>query len=468
MQFLKKAPAHIFLLAALFLLDIAKDDKASLDIGDLLLAWLSLTGICLLIYGAISIITKHRVAAAVATTFLLFILSYYLPLLVGFGAIARKIGFERIARHMIIMPLIVVLGAGMFIYAARSKKEPLRLNAYLNVLLAILVILNLANITRTAMAGQSATERNPVADEESFPTLAPIPQPGRIHLGYLPDIYFIILDSYTSSENLEKYWHFNNSEFDRFLENAGFYLARHSRASMPSTLHSISSELNTKAFVPSTPGPELLVDIGNNRVCSFLKELGYQLVNYSIFDIAGEERFYDFSPFRENQSIIEKAFYRSLVGTVKRDLIDIRSGIQKQFEIMNSLAAGDFACNHLPSFIYAHFLISHPPSYVDRNGNILRVRRASQEEGYLDQISFINMKMEVIVRAILAKPDQLPIIIIQGDHGSRLLKGADGDEESHSVFNAFFLPHNDYGAYIADMSPVDTMKMIMSQYFNYK
>jgi hypothetical protein len=135
---------------------------------------------------------------------------------------------------------------------------------------------------------------------------------------------------------------------------------------------------------------------------------------------------------------------------------------------MNHLIKGDFARGKDPVFIYAHFLITHPPALIDKDGHIFLTPRASREKGYLDQIYFANNKIKEIVDAIIARYNKSPIIIIQGDHGSRLLWGEVGYAESHTMFDAFYLPENDYKEYSSDMSPVSSMQMILKQYYGYK
>ena len=58
------------------------------------------------------------------------------------------------------------------------------------------------------------------------------------------DIYYIILDSYTSSDSLKQYLNFDNSEFNNFLMKKGFYIANKSRPNYLITYLSIPSSLN--------------------------------------------------------------------------------------------------------------------------------------------------------------------------------------------------------------------------------
>jgi len=60
----------------------------------------------------------------------------------------------------------------------------------------------------------------------------------------LPDVYFIILDSYTNKENLQKYYNFDNSQFVDNLKKSGFIVFDNAKSNYPHTHFSIPSILN--------------------------------------------------------------------------------------------------------------------------------------------------------------------------------------------------------------------------------
>ena len=50
----------------------------------------------------------------------------------------------------------------------------------------------------------------------------PSAQPPSGNTSVYPDIYYIILDTYTRSDVLRDYWHTDNSDFINFLQRNGF------------------------------------------------------------------------------------------------------------------------------------------------------------------------------------------------------------------------------------------------------
>jgi hypothetical protein len=467
-SYLKNTPAHPFLLGILLVLEVWRGDPAEVSAGDFLVSALIMIGICLLIYSLFYLISKRIVAAALATSFLISILSYYLPFLIRFRTFALKLNLGGIARHMILMPFVVLMGGGIIGYFVRSRRSHLRLNAYLNILFTVLTAIFFIRLLGTVIIKRPNSLGSPTIDSSSLKAPARFHQQPGIHLGYLPDIYFIVFDSYTNSESLKKYWNYENSVIESYLQSRKFFMAAHSRVQFPSTVFSIAADLNTKEYVQGMPRRSLVAEIGNSRAIKYVLNAGYELVNYSIFDLPSKKKHYELSLYKEDLWLIEKIFQRSIIGMIKTDYIDSKRGVIEQRKIMAHLKEGDLASGKEPRFIYAHFMITHPPAMIDRDGKILAFRRTSPKEGYLDQIHFANKMIVEMVDAILAKSKNPPIIIIQGDHGSRTLKGDEWNAESYWVFNAFYLPQNTYEAYGNDMTPSITLGKILEQYLGYE
>ena len=78
---------------------------------------------------------------------------------------------------------------------------------------------------------------------------------------------------------------------------------------------------------------------------------------------------------------------------------------------------------------------------------------------YIDQIQFVNYKLEHIIDKLL-NTDNPPIIIIQSDHGKR---GATNDDEPAvrnnkqlNNFRAYYIPNGDRNIELENASPVNT------------
>jgi hypothetical protein len=58
-----------------------------------------------------------------------------------------------------------------------------------------------------------------------------------------PDIFFYILDEYSGNTALKQLFHFDNSAFERQLEQRGFYVVKQSRSNYNYTPFSVASIL---------------------------------------------------------------------------------------------------------------------------------------------------------------------------------------------------------------------------------
>ncbi|EKD81006.1 MAG: hypothetical protein ACD_39C02039G0001, partial [uncultured bacterium] len=116
----------------------------------------------------------------------------------------------------------------------------------------------------------------------------------------LPDIYYIILDSYAGNDTLRDLYGYDNSEFTNFLTEQGFFLASRSRTNYPLTYFSLASSLNMGYLItgsqhsPAFHGFSPLVDlIADNLVTKSLKKLGYQTIAFSSGYMATEMKQFD-------------------------------------------------------------------------------------------------------------------------------------------------------------------------------
>lgn len=100
--------------------------------------------------------------------------------------------------------------------------------------------------------------------------------------GNMPDIYYIILDGYGRADVLKDCYDYDNSEFIRFLEDRGFYVASASQSNYPYTSLSIRSSLNM-TYLNDIEYANIQLPIQHNRVDveQALKSLGYMIVRLS-------------------------------------------------------------------------------------------------------------------------------------------------------------------------------------------
>jgi TetR/AcrR family acrAB operon transcriptional repressor len=107
----------------------------------------------------------------------------------------------------------------------------------------------------------------------------------------LPDIYFLLLDAYGNSNVLSNIYGFDNEPFLTDLERRGFDVSRSATADYTYTHASIPSMLNME-YLTGTDLSENAQSLdrlisavaGDNRVVTWLKDLGYTYIHGETFD----------------------------------------------------------------------------------------------------------------------------------------------------------------------------------------
>jgi hypothetical protein len=132
-----------------------------------------------------------------------------------------------------------------------------------------------------------------------------------------------------------------------------------------------------------------------------------------------------------------------------------------------------------PKFVFAHFILPHPPYVFDRHGRARsETKRDGNVNGYLEQLRYANTQIERIVIELLDRPEaERPIVLLQADEGPYPRLGtripaswanepAADVRVKYGIFNAYYLPgpRSEFTEYPA-MSPVNTFRMVFTRYF---
>lgn len=114
-----------------------------------------------------------------------------------------------------------------------------------------------------------------------------------------------------------------------------------------------------------------------------------------------------------------------------------------------------------PTFCYIHLLLPHSPYNMDENGKILPQEELNHSKGYLKQILGLNKHLLIILDSIIQK-DNNAIIILMGDHGSRILSGKSFLNESFDNFLAYYNLQPPDGRNNS-ISPVNIFRVVFKQ-----
>lgn len=267
-----------------------------------------------------------------------------------------------------------------------------------------------------------------------------------------PDIYYIVLDRYTSDNVLQNQFGFNNTGFNQFLKNNNFSVNSKAFSNYPYTTMSIASTMNANYnsdIVQKFGSSPLQIlepyhdAIRYASVTEKLKSLGYsyyQLGTWYETDNKAPLADYNYQP--EGQLTIfnhiftlntfaKMKFTNSLYYQFARHGIRIgRFNLFSYSSISESDATtakltqlSDIADQQAGSkFIFAHILVPHDPYYFNADGSISSTHNSDNigepiKQKYLGQVKFINSEIQALISHIRQKSDNKAVIVLQSDEG---------------------------------------------------
>lgn len=389
----------------------------------------------------------------------------------------------------VIYLLLFIVGAFLIL---RKLKDTRNLTATLNFFAVVLVALPIIQIVSSLLTFHRSTaqvaEKVPVEKSLSAPSGQP-----------LPDVYFIILDTYAGQDFLSEEMQFDNSDFIRQLEDLGFVVPRCSQSNYVQTELSLSSTLNLDYLPELDPRyvagyqdrSELPALIKQSRVRRSLQELGYRTLSfgtgYSWSEIRDADIFYypgnDGLLWLGNQAGLnqfEAMFIRTtgslllttLQSSAFKDLERVidhpyQDHINIQLFVLDTLQRIPEVGGH--KFVFAHLLVPHGPFVFGPGGLLPEDQMIGDKEldgkdllpetfskGYVPQVQYINERMIPILKSLIEDSATPPIIIVQGDHGPF---------SNPSILNAYYLPENKDIDLYPTITPVNSFRLIFNAYF---
>ena len=322
-----------------------------------------------------------------------------------------------------------------------------------------------------------------------------------------PDVYYIVMDEYASLRTLEKFYGYDNSDFIKFLEEKGFYVAKNSHSNYAQTSTSLASTLNMKylnylseVIENESKDQSILYQmLDNNLVMRNFKSAGYQVYNISSGAWnTGNVNIADKHLCSKNQNIDFRTLYQikqtSLLRAFDMFIKEPTSRIFQQQHRDTVLCQFDAITKikqitEAPVFVFMHVLTPHEPFVFGPNGeevdykytlgpNVVTLFRPNSEFGltpgeeikaYRDQVIHVTKILRQTIDKLLENSDNPPIIIIQSDTGPVVSFPDITKEESDigrlSIFNAYYFPDKEYNLLYNDVTPVNSFRIVFDSYF---
>ena len=467
-------PIHPVLCAAFPILARFSYNAALVPVGQVTRPLLLSILATLVLWGILLLVTRHLRKAAVAVS----------AIVLAFFSYGHIVNLLLPALSDFVIPTCVFGLGGLFFLLWQTRKPLLDTTAVLN-LASIVLIAPSCWILGGAILHHSSTA--PTTTKQ---------RPQRTGLlastadTTLPDVYYIILDAYGRADRLEQFYGYDNSPFIRALEQRGFYVAKRSGANYDQTPLCIGSALSMN-YLPDaahglgTESLDQLVD--DNAVAAWVRKSGFHYVyigsglessHVTTADLTMNDPS-DMSPF-EAEVLSESL--QDNTPQMRRQRYDWhREDVLNAFRKLNTVAALPY-----PKFVFAHVMAPHPPfvfgpngepidsrdplSFADASWLLQRITREQYKALYIGQLQFVNKQILESLDAILKQSARPPIIIVQGDHGSRMSLDWESQarsdlREPFSNLNAYYVPEHVRAHLYDSITPVNSFRIILTDVF---
>ncbi|MBO9562385.1 MAG: sulfatase-like hydrolase/transferase [Niastella sp.] len=469
-QLLKNKPWFVLLLPLFFVLHGYAEHYSFIGIQDiayLLIVYCIATAMLYLLF---RLIFRNNTKAAIMTTALMAVYFFYGAL---FDFLKTHSPIKGLHKYSVLVPLILIALITLFIFLKKSAKPITRFVFFLNVLLLIYLCVDLATIGWKAMRiGNNDMANYGFArnNERHIPDSCK-----------KPDIYYFIFDEYTSSRSLKEKFNYHN-DLDSFLLSRDFHIQTNSVSNYNYTPFSVAATLNMQYLTTIDSNAKVnRVDylncnplIRENEVVRFLGMNGYEIVNLSVFDLAGhpsivQQSFLPLKTKMITEGTLWARVYRDfewyffsnkllarLLGKPAYAYLEHRENNEKLYQeaIRQSTIK-----NPAPRFIYTHLYMPHMPFFFDRFGNqradslIIEEAKTLSAENYIEYLPYVNNKIRKLIDTLQHNTGSSAVIILQGDHGFRT--GVNNGIDVFRNLNTTYFPDGNYSKLYDSMSNVN-------------
>ncbi len=326
----------------------------------------------------------------------------------------------------------------------------------------------------------------------------------------LPNVYYFILDEYSSFDILKKYYGYDNKVLDDFLKAKGFNIIRESYSTDTQTEHAICDFLNLNYISRHYSKSKCYKAISTASIYKAFTNLGYAQFQFSTSSshFKGITRLNTTEGQKAYKAItLDKASWKAAASEPDAKTgwsggqtlgTKVNAGALNQWGFYPSsyirntreykrdgrrwhanalLSIFDYFENPYhyavtqPRVFYSYMSAAHVPFTFDEYGGIIPAsdsRNWRDTKVYLGQYKFISKHLMATVSTI-TKCDPNSIIIIMSDHGIRYHadcakthKFYITDKDSCRIMNAVYIKGQAYN--MEGLSAVNTLRYILSLY----
>ena len=450
-----------FLFAIIPVIRLVVENPGWMEVDDAAVIVAAVLAACGMVYGLVWLATRRRGRRLPPLILLGVVLAFWV-----YVRVAAFVEHRSSVSHAVLFPLWAAATVGIIWWLVRRPALLDRTERFLTLTSGMLVAWFVVSIAIAQFRSARAVRESAVVRRVTQPIRV---RPGA-KVGPKRDIYLIVLDEYANAEVTRRLFGFDNHVFLDSLRQLGFVVPAvhsnysHTFLSVPSMLNAshiagLSGELGRKS-VDRTVTDYL---VRHNRAVPFLKSQGYQ---YALFPTLGWEatrddpradrKFqppYGLGPAREiSRSGLRGVLYK----TSLLKFVNPGTGrLARDYVTRTFTGIARIPGTPGPVFTFAHVMSPHDPYLFDRDcrpayqeGDGSRAQR--EAAAYVEQIQCVDRMVLDLVTTLLRTSEVAPVILLQGDHGSKTLlpykdRVPDGitvaaGKERLGAFGAYYLP----------------------------
>ena len=474
LQYIKKYPFFVITIPLFFILHGFLENFGFITIREgLLLAAVYCSG-AVLLYLLLLVFFRNAGRAGLVAAYLL-VASLF------FGACQDFLTLHAgpMGKYSVLLSLLLLL----FIVVIWAVRKSTRLSRPI-------LLLNLVFITCTALDAVllAASFIHPPPDKLSVAAIpAILSQP---ITGAKPDIYYLIFDEYASSLSLRQCYGYQN-DLDAWLQHKGFRVQANSASNYNYTQASVASMLNLSyingikdsSFFTIKDMNHCMALIRENEVIKFLSRNGYDIINCSTFDLAGNP-----APVSEillpvktrliTANTLWERVYKDLGWVLVMGKFEIKwlsdrrlyQSRENDLRLLDMIKKQSSIRAPHPVFVFGHIYMPHEPFYCDKNGRLKDRKTISGEanlpaSAYLDYLTYTNTVIKQLIDTIQQNTRGQAAIILMGDHGFRqdILKNI---PRNYQDMNAVYFPARDYHLWQDSITCVNQFRITFNTLFH--
>ncbi len=312
----------------------------------------------------------------------------------------------------------------------------------------------------------------------------------------IPDVYIIVLDSYPSTNVLEKEFGFDNKEFVDYLESKGFYVYEKMYSNYPKTVGSFASFTNFD-YINNLDFQSTSESLNKSKLFFQAKTNGYNtkfIKTFSTFELNNSGYIdevvdlvhaYSLEQYRISNLFFRFTIYENLFSPFDYTFMKSDDFWKLAVKALSNKSSVE------SQFVLTHILAPHFPYLRNEKGKLVNEQDFLSDsttgeykinkKACLEYLLYINKKTEQTIDELLETSKQPPYIIIMGDHGLRLhyymfqenkdiLKEKNTINSFFSTFVAIYSPKQNYREYKKVNSLVNFLITFSNDLFktNYK